>query len=429
MEKKRLNFEVQLTNLEEYNESFLISRVPVCYSGFNRNKSHISKECADNMFAKAGYVPVVAEMKTKIEGNEETPDFGSHGGQVVIDEDGIKYVDTTIVIGCVINEPYTIEKIDGKDYYTVKVALYKEKYPQIEEVIRNSNVNQSMEIALQECEFNEDGYLYIEKANLTALCLLSENVEPCFEGSQIQTFANKKDKFEFEYTEIVEKVKSAFAKDSEDTEDLEEETPVEDKTSEENKTEDVKEEEPQKEEDEFVSEDDEKKKCEAEEKKKRCKDESKEEEPVIEEPVEDTEETEPETEDEDEISKEEYEALIKEFANLQAKYEALEEEVKSLRAFKKEIDDKENKAKVDELCSQFNLEEDEIREIKNKAYSGEMSLEKLEDKLFALMGRKLLKNKNYSNKEKNRTASAKIKTEETIESSRYGSLTKYLSKN
>ena len=109
LEKKRLNFEVQLSGLEEYNESFIIGEVPVCYAGFNRNMSHISKDCGDEMFSKAGYVPVVAEMRKKIVDNEETPVFGSHGGQVVIDDEGIKYRDTTIVVGCVINEPYTIK--------------------------------------------------------------------------------------------------------------------------------------------------------------------------------------------------------------------------------------------------------------------------------------------------------------------------------
>lgn len=418
MEKKRLNFEVQLSGLEEYNESFIIGEVPVCYAGFNRNMSHISKDCGDEMFSKAGYVPVVAEMRKKIVDNEEAPDFGSHGGQVVIDDEGIKYIDTTIVVGCVINEPYTMKEIDGKDYYTVKVALYKEKYPQIVDILKNSNVNQSMEIALTECEFEDDGYLYINKANLTALCLLSEDVEPCFEGSQIQTFANNKDKFEFEYTEIVEKVKSAFAKDSEDED--KNETP-EEGTEEEGTNEDPVVEEPA-DDDNFASEENNENNNEDEAEPQDDNEE-------VSEPQEGEDDNSENTEEEeDEFSKEEYEALVSEFAKLQAEFEAQKEELESLREFKKAIDDAENKAKVDEVCSQFNLDEEEIAELREKAYSYEISIEKLEDKLFALMGRKLLKNKNYSAKEKQKIASAKIKTEEPTES-RYGSLAKYLSKN
>ena len=339
MKRQKLELNFALANIEEYNDGFLLATCPVFHAGNNRNRSHITIECAEKMMAKSAYVPVVAEFKED--------GFGSHGGRLEIDDEGMRYVDTTTVIGCVLAEPFFMENIDGKDYYCVKVALYKQKYEQIEEFLAN-HTGQSMEISVLDGRYEEaEDMLYVDEARLDALCVLG-NCMPCFQDSAIKysevSVEDAKAKFEFAFTEIVEKVKALFE------------------------------------------------------------------------------------EKEDEFTVEEYRLLITNYSELQEKYEALNTEVEELRVFKQEILDKENKEKVDEICSSFNLDEEEIKDLKESAYKYEITHVALEDKLFALMGRKLLKNKKFSADEKIKKNQTKIKTTGDDESGEFGSLTSLLRK-
>ena len=92
MKKEKLSYNLKFNNIEEYSDSLLVATVNVMYAGHNRNRSYISKECADKMFSKSAYAPVFIEFK-KDENGEDIA--GSHGGRVEIDDDGIRFVDTT----------------------------------------------------------------------------------------------------------------------------------------------------------------------------------------------------------------------------------------------------------------------------------------------------------------------------------------------
>lgn len=421
IKREKINFNLKFNNIQEYSDSLLIATVNVMYAGHNRNRSHISKECADKMFSKAAYAPVFIEFK-KDEAGEDIA--GSHGGRVEIDDEGIRFVDTTIIAGCVLNEPYWIENIDNEDYYCVKVALYKEKYPQIQTIVENG-VNQSMEISCIKADYKDDDILYIEEARLDGLCMIS--VEPCFESSAVRCeFSSQEEakaKFEFAYTEIINKVKEVF--ETEETPEDEEEDESfknededkkkcetgEDKTEEEPK----EEQDPETEEDEdFADEDEDKKKCEEDEEDDKIEDNS-------------PENTEEDKEDEEGFSIEEYKALIVEYSNLEAKFEALNKEILELRQFKSNIEKEERKIKVDEVASKFNLDETEIGDLREKAYNEEISIECFEDKLFSIMGRKVLKNKNFSKQTEKRTNISKIKIGEE-DSGEFGYLTSLIKK-
>lgn len=410
MKKQKIELNFELANIQEYNDGFLIATCPVFHAGNNRNRSNISVECADKMMSKSAYVPVVAEFK------EDS--FGSHGGKVVIDDEGIDFIDTTVIIGCVLAEPYTIEEIDGKEYYCVKVALYKEKYAQIEEFLSN-HTGQSMEISVIDGHYEEnEDMFYITESRLDALCVLG-TVQPCFKDSAIryslETEEEAKAKFEFAYTEIINKVKEVFEAEEtpEDDEEKDEDKKKcakdgEDETVEE--TDENGEEDP---EDDFAKDDD-KKKCEEDEEDENGNE---------------PEETSPEnTEDDEEgFSAEEYKALITEYSNLEAKYNALNEEIEQLRQFKANIEKEERKVLVDEVASKFNLDESEIGDLREKAYNEEISLEVFEDRLFSLMGRKLLKNKNFSKQTERQTNISKIRISEE-DNGEFGYLTSLIKK-
>lgn len=403
MKKQKIELNFEFANIQEYNDGFLIASCPVFYAGNNRNRSHFTQECAEKMMSKAAYVPVVAEFKEE--------GFGSHGGRLEVDDDGVRYVDTTTIIGCVLAEKFTIETINEKDYYCVKIALYKQKYEQIEEFL-NTHTGQSMEISIIEGDYDEsEDMFYIKDARLDALCVLG-NCMPCFQDSTIryslETDEESKAKFEFAYSEIINKVKEVFeAKDdSENTEEDEDKERCSVNENSENETE----------EEDFATEDNE-------------EDSNSDEEEEVEDTA-DNSETEDENEDEETeeegFSMEEYKALITEYSALQEKFNALSEEVISLREFKANIEKEENKVAVDEIASKFNLDEEEISDLREKAYSKEITLDVFEDKLFALVGRKLLKNKNFSKQDRN--IKSKIKTTNDDVSGEFGILTSLIKK-
>jgi hypothetical protein len=67
-------------------------------------------------------------------------------------------------------------------------------------------------------------------------------------------------------------------------------------------------------------------------------------------------------------------------------YETLEGEVKSLKAFKKDIEDAEHEARAEELFEKSGLDEDDYKELKDNMK--DFSLQEIEDKLYAILGRK-----------------------------------------
>ena len=81
-------FRFQLSGSEvSYNKQFALTDILLCYHGKNRNYSKISKEVINNALPSLYGIPIVGEFIYK-EGEE---DFGTHGGKIIIDSEGIKF--------------------------------------------------------------------------------------------------------------------------------------------------------------------------------------------------------------------------------------------------------------------------------------------------------------------------------------------------
>lgn len=84
--------------------------------------------------------------------------------------------------------------------------------------------------------------------------------------------------------------------------------------------------------------------------------------------------------------------LNEQFTTLESETNELKTEVTGLREFKLNADTEQRKEAVDELIAKFEqLTEDEVKDIREKAYAGEFTLEIAENTLFALVGKKLAK--------------------------------------
>lgn len=171
-----------MTNFERVNPEFMRVKVNVCYEGENRNYSKISEEVLMDLAQTIYGVPVIGEI------DEENKSFKGHGGKLEISDDGFKVIQTTIPYGFVDpTTPFFFEDILEKDGMTVNkylscyAYLWRGRYPILDEVFEK-HVGQSMEIAIEDGEWLDNGVFDIKKARFQALCLLG--VEPCFESAK-----------------------------------------------------------------------------------------------------------------------------------------------------------------------------------------------------------------------------------------------------
>ena len=193
-----------MTNFERVNPEFMRVKVNVCYEGENRNWSKIDEPVLMDLAQTIYGVPVIGEI------DEENKTFKGHGGKLEISDDGFKVIQTTIPYGFVDpTTPFFFEDILEKDGMTVNkylscyAYLWRGRYPILDEVFEK-HVGQSMEIAIEDGEWLDNGMFDIKKARFQALCLLG--VEPCFESAKatIGYSANEANDL---YTEMINKFK------------------------------------------------------------------------------------------------------------------------------------------------------------------------------------------------------------------------------
>jgi hypothetical protein len=204
------NVSILFGKMEKENTSnplFTEVKVHVLYSGLNRNGTYIGKNLAEKMGSKIGYTPIIGEFLTKKD------DFGSHGGKMVISSEGVEFEKTTVPYGVVNAEKgYWWEEVEGPDgvvrnFLTVSAYLWTAKYPEVDRVASGNNW-QSMELnrdfSVGEWITRKDGSYYFKftDAVIEALCILGNDVEPCFEGASFKTpnseFAMQDFKSQFE---------------------------------------------------------------------------------------------------------------------------------------------------------------------------------------------------------------------------------------
>ena len=206
----------------------LISKceVKVLYVGENRNRSYITKEVATEMARTLPGCPIVGYY---IENKE---DFGDHGDQVIIDGEGVKFKKLTKPYGFVApDSKIWFQKFEDTDEFgntVVREYLMTEGYlwtGQFEEAKRviDSGNPQSMELDEKTLKGywstdNNRGidFFIINDAIFSKLCILGEDVEPCFEGANItapklSTEFSKDDSFSVTLFSMLKELKSTLS--------------------------------------------------------------------------------------------------------------------------------------------------------------------------------------------------------------------------
>ena len=213
VKRKNMNLKYQgyKFDITKKNPLFSEAKVYIMYHGENRNNSYISKEDVDKSIQSLYNIPIVGEFLESEEDSEEN-NFGSHGGKIIIDDKGMKFVQTTKPVGVVPEsanvywEKIVDEKEREREYLVVEGALVWNRYQEEVHTLKSSNFGQSMEVEVEDGWFDdEDGLYHITEFLFSALCILgidgrkNGKVEPAFEDSKIITYSKKE-----AMTEIIE---------------------------------------------------------------------------------------------------------------------------------------------------------------------------------------------------------------------------------
>lgn len=166
----------------------------VCYVGQQPNRNHtvITKEVAVEMGRKLPGSPIVGYF------NQETKDFEGHNRAIDIKDGKFAIVDVTRPYGFVPDnanvwfQKFNDEGVE-REYLVTDVYIWTGVYPESKRILENGN-NHSMELNeknqsgfwTKDEKTNERIFIYNE-ALIEKLCILGENVEPCFEGAQFSS--------------------------------------------------------------------------------------------------------------------------------------------------------------------------------------------------------------------------------------------------
>ncbi|UNY48865.1 hypothetical protein P9294_gp150 [Bacillus phage FADO] len=457
---KRLDFSASISDVKQVNPLFSTCKVRVLYTGKNRNMSIITKDAVEKALPTLKNIPIVGEY------SENNHDFKGHGG--ALDLDSYKFIHTTKPYGVVPESAtYSWEKVEGRDgatreYLTIDGCyLWTGRYEEAYSIIENGK-GQSMEIEIINGQWDESQEAYqINDFTFSALCILGDEVEPAFEDANITAYSlsdsfNKEFstmlselQFSLEKETVKEELKmnleELLAKYSVSLEELEaegieyKEVPVEEleaslkdfakKKKKKDEEDEEKDKEKEKEdqggggtkpnlEDKKVDQDPEKKKTDD----NLPADEDEEDE--------DEEDKKKKKKKKKKFSNEDYEELLEKFSNLESKLASLQKENSKLVAFKEAVEEKareeaelakkkEHEEAVQNLFSKFQLSAEDVEGLDIHKFS----VEEIEEKCYAILGRKLASKKNFSREDKSGSIHLPLNKEEAPrETSPYGDL-------
>ena len=188
-----MNTPIEFINITPANPLISRCQIKVCYVGDepNRNGSIITKEVARNMANSLPGSPIVGFF------NEDKQDFEEHNRVIDLSNGEFKIKDTTRPYGFVSPDAKVwFQKFldDGEnehEYLMTEGLLWTGQYPECQRILDKGN-NQSMELDEKTLDAtwsknknNEPMFFIINEAIISKLCILGENNEPCFEGSNI----------------------------------------------------------------------------------------------------------------------------------------------------------------------------------------------------------------------------------------------------
>ena len=389
----------------EINPLMSSCEIKVLYLGENRNHSYITKEVATEMAKTLRGAPIVGYYR------DDKEDFRDHGEKIIFDEDGVKFECLTKPYGFVDpNARVWFQKFEDTDDFGNKITreylmttgyLWTGQYEEAKLAIEEGRPH-SMELddATLDGHWSTNSntgidFFIINDAIFSKLCILGEDVEPCFEGSSItapevsKKFTKMDEDFKKTLFTMMQDLKYALKGGYEmELEDKNVETEVTTEVIPENETAEAVEEKEVTEEEKDSTENiaDSIDATQSNEEYTAAKeDDDKEDKEESNEDQDDESDNDNSEDDDDEKDKKEkdYSLLENELQTLKASYAEMETKYQELIAFKETVDNE----KKDALINSFYMLSDEDKKdvIENKS---KYSLEEIEAKLSVICVRK-----------------------------------------
>lgn len=216
--------------------------IKVLYVGENRNRSYISKETAAKMASTLPSSPIVGVFY------DEKGDFGDHGDVMTVRNGEIEFACETRPYGFVAPDAkvwfQTFVDTDAfgrdveREYLMTEGYLWTGQYEEAQAVLDCGGKGQSMELDGESLEGhwatdNNNGmdFFIINDAVFSKLCILGDDVEPCFEGASITpaqtSYAANYVNFSTTLFQMMNELKFALVKDERGSEMPDEKIEVE----------------------------------------------------------------------------------------------------------------------------------------------------------------------------------------------------------
>ena len=219
---------IEFINVVPLNPLISKCQIKVCYVGEepNRNGSVITKEVATEMANSLPGCPIVGYY------NEHEEDFEEHNKTIDISNGKFVITDTTVPYGFVDLgakvwfQKFIDDGITEREYLVTEGYIWTGQFPEAKRIVEQGN-NQSMELdegTLNGAWTKDDNgnlkFFIINEAIISKLCILGENVEPCFEGSQIKAEFSFEEGFKNTWFNMIQEVKELLNKGGDQTVDI-----------------------------------------------------------------------------------------------------------------------------------------------------------------------------------------------------------------
>ena len=388
---------------------FLSCILKVCHDGDNVNATNFAKEdmlrCAEQSIREC---PILGSVVVDEDTGEKRLNGHDMETELVKTEEGyqLKVNHIERIYGFIPHDAkvwmeYDVEK--EKTYILTNGVLWANYLDDVEDILnkKDGETDISMEITVDDSTMGMNGIENIKDFRFLGITMLHDR--PAMEGANLKLANFQMDELKTSLQEMMK----MYAIEMEGGENMDKDKVVEPEVKEEDFEEVHAEPEEEKfeevVEDEFACDPKKKRNCEDEDKKKdeedmACKKKKYEE------------------------LEAKYSALEKSYAELEAKLESMADYAE-LKAFKDAYDAEQYKAKVDAISKEFGLAEKDFKDIREKAYAKEISLENYEEKLALISYRQNAKKNFGAKKEKNEAMI--IDSTDTEEISIYGELDKY----
>ena len=302
--------------------------------------------------------------------DNKTEDFSGHNRSIEVGDGKFRIVDKTKAYGFVDSSAkiWFQDFIDDdhvqRTYLLTEGYLWTTLYPESKRILENGN-NQSMELNEENLKgswtFDDNGkpkFFIIDEAMIQKLCILGEDVEPCFEGAGIAAQFSYDGDFKNQLFSLMEDIKSALSKggftsmeENKNVNDPTLENPdVDFKKKEEEDNKEEKKENPFPPKKDEEGKDDKSGSDDKKEDKEEDDDEDKKKKPPF---------GKHSLTDEEVVESDLYKNLAVQFTQLQKDLEALKAEIEPLRTFKVEAD---RKAKQDMIDSFYMLSDEDKKD-------------------------------------------------------------------